>query len=227
MKKEYEKQEREFCESVDGQSYDDVHRKKIKKMEQIKSLETSLSLQKLNLKESFVKLERRKIFFTKMRSMLLRGISRDFTDQMELHNMEGTLTPEYKAQLMHINVKPKQNQLDNGMRNVSSSSDSLLNNSSLVDLSGGERSKTLVCLINALWNVQPPPLRCLDEWDVFLDSVARKNVETMLVSTALRSGYQYIFISPQGSTFSELVQSEWSDHYEKYRDKIKLFAINK
>ena len=34
MKKEYEKQERDFRESVDGQSYDDVHRKKIKKMEQ-------------------------------------------------------------------------------------------------------------------------------------------------------------------------------------------------
>ena len=179
--------------------------------------------QKRNLQEAFVKLERRKTFFTKMRSMSMRGISRDFTNQMDSLNLEGTLTPEYKAHIIHVNVQPKKIQLEN----CPPSNDPNPGKSSLTNLSGGERSKTLVCLINALWNVQPPPLRCLDEWDVFLDAVARKDVETMLVSTALRSGYQYIFISPQGSLFSELQKSEWKIQYDEYKDKLKVFTIKK
>ena len=227
LKKEYDKQQKEFLKSVNGQSYYDINHKRICKDEQLKCLQSSLMVQKSNLQEAFVKLERRKAFFTKMRSMSMRGISRDFTNQMDSLNLEGTLTPEYKAHLIHVNVQPKNIQLENCTTNCTPSNDFHPGKSSLANLSGGERSKTLVCLINALWNVQPPPLRCLDEWDVFLDAVARKNVETMLVSTALRSGYQYIFISPQGSVFSELQQSEWKIQYDEYKDKLKVFSIKK
>ncbi len=43
-------------------------------------------------------------------------------------------------------------------------------------------------------------LRCLDEWDVYLDEVTRTSVESMLYSHSVDSGYQHIFISPQPST---------------------------
>merc|ERR1719273_516952 len=152
-----------------------------------------------------IMLEKRKAFFTLMRSMSMRGISRDFTNEMDLHNLEGVLTPEYKPHLLHVNVRPKQVPSRNGVKRLTSLSDPEHKKSSLANLSGGERSKTLVCLINALWNIQPPPFRSLDEWDVFLDAVARKQIEGMLVNTALRSGYQYFLISPQGSNFSDAI----------------------
>lgn len=49
-------------------------------------------------------------------------------------------------------------------------------------LSGGERSFSTVSLLMALWDVSADCFRCLDEWDVFLDSVNRKLAANMLVS---------------------------------------------
>lgn len=40
-------------------------------------------------------------------------------------------------------------------------------------------------------------LRCLDEWDVFLDETSRAVLEKTLIEHAASCCYQYIFISPQ------------------------------
>lgn len=67
-------------------------------------------------------------------------------------------------------------------------------------LSGGEKSYTQMCLICALWDMMKPPFRCLDEWDVFLDAVNRKNISEELLRFCLRNpDKQFIFISPQVS----------------------------
>jgi chromosome segregation ATPase len=49
-------------------------------------------------------------------------------------------------------------------------------------LSGGERSFVTVSLLLAMWDAAPSNLRCLDEWDVFLDSANRKIAAGLLVS---------------------------------------------
>ena len=57
-----------------------------------------------------------------------------------------------------------------------------------------------MCLIAALWDNMNPPFRALDEWDVFLDPLNRKQVSEKLVEEGLvQSHFQYIFISPQGA----------------------------
>ncbi len=85
----------------------------------------------------------------------------------------------------------------------------------LASLSGGERSKTIVCLLLSLWDFQRAPFRyvrtanitdtqhqsfylfsCLDEWDVFLDESSRDQVESTLLEYAAVSNFQYIFVSP-------------------------------
>jgi len=65
-------------------------------------------------------------------------------------------------------------------------------------LSGGERSFTTLSLLLALGEQLETPFRVMDEFDVFLDAVARKIALDTLVSTATQMQHrQFIFITPQ------------------------------
>ena len=65
-------------------------------------------------------------------------------------------------------------------------------------LSGGERSFTTLSLLLALGESLETPFRVMDEFDVFLDPVARKIALENLISTAkAMENRQFIFITPQ------------------------------
>ena len=83
-------------------------------------------------------------------------------------------------------------------------------------LSGGEKSVATTCFLLALWNSMESKLRCLDEFDVFMDQVNRDTILKMLLefaksafNTSSNMGVnnsascrpcnsaQYIFITPQ------------------------------
>ncbi|KAK2750907.1 Structural maintenance of chromosomes protein 6 [Onygenales sp. PD_40] len=64
-------------------------------------------------------------------------------------------------------------------------------------LSGGEKSFSQICLLLSLWEAMGSPIRCLDEFDVFMDQVNRRMSIEMLMLAARRSvGRQFIFITP-------------------------------
>jgi structural maintenance of chromosomes protein 6 len=64
--------------------------------------------------------------------------------------------------------------------------------------SGGERSYTTMCLLVALGETLETPFRILDEFDVFLDTEARKLTIKALIVVAKRMKHrQFIFITPQ------------------------------
>ena len=50
-------------------------------------------------------------------------------------------------------------------------------------LSGGEKSFSSICLLLAIWEAMGAPLRCLDEYDVFMDDVNRDVSTKMIVSS--------------------------------------------
>jgi len=82
-------------------------------------------------------------------------------------------------------------------------------------LSGGERSYTTIALLLALGENLETPFRVFDEFDVFLDSVARKIALDQLVSTSLALEHrQFIYITPQD--LSSL----------KPHNKLKLIKMN-
>ncbi|KAJ1972184.1 Structural maintenance of chromosomes protein 6 [Dimargaris xerosporica] len=65
-------------------------------------------------------------------------------------------------------------------------------------LSGGEKSFSTICLLLALWESMGCPIRCLDEFDVFMDAVNRRISMTMMIESARRAtDTQYILITPQ------------------------------
>ncbi|GAA5823619.1 hypothetical protein JCM11251_000701 [Rhodosporidiobolus azoricus] len=65
-------------------------------------------------------------------------------------------------------------------------------------LSGGEKSFSTICLLLTMWEAVGCPIRCLDEFDVFMDAVNRRIAMKMMVNTAKEAcGTQFILITPQ------------------------------
>ncbi|GAA5952187.1 hypothetical protein JCM8115_003527 [Rhodotorula mucilaginosa] len=65
-------------------------------------------------------------------------------------------------------------------------------------LSGGEKSFSTICLLLTMWESVGCPLRCLDEFDVFMDAVNRRIAMKMMVDTAAQADQtQFILITPQ------------------------------
>ncbi|CAJ0843641.1 16359_t:CDS:10, partial [Entrophospora sp. SA101] len=70
-------------------------------------------------------------------------------------------------------------------------------------LSGGEKSFSVICLLflGNLWEAMGCPIRCLDEFDVFMDAVNRRISMRMMIETARESdSTQYILITPQDAS---------------------------
>jgi chromosome segregation ATPase len=97
----------------------------------------------------------------------------------------GTLQIDHKNQALDINVQPDSTEKSGDGRQTKT-------------LSGGEKSFSTVCLLLSLWDAMGSPIRCLDEFDVFMDSVNRDRSMNMIIAAARRSvGRQFIFITPQ------------------------------
>ncbi|KRH94373.1 DNA repair protein RAD18 (SMC family protein) [Pseudoloma neurophilia] len=63
-------------------------------------------------------------------------------------------------------------------------------------LSGGERSYAAMCLILSIWPFIACPVKILDEFDVFMDSLNRDTILKELISLFEESGLQIILITP-------------------------------
>lgn len=72
-------------------------------------------------------------------------------------------------------------------------------------LSGGEKSFSTICLLLSIWEAMGSPIRCLDEFDVYMDSVNRAQSMRLMIQTARRSvGRQFILITPQSMNSVDL-----------------------
>lgn len=67
-------------------------------------------------------------------------------------------------------------------------------------LSGGETSFTTICLLLSLWDCMSCPIRCLDEFDVYMDAHNRKKSMDLLIEAAKDRDNQFILITPQSMT---------------------------
>ena len=81
----------------------------------------------------------------------------------------GALSIDHKHKMLDVRVEPDDTKKSGKGRNTKT-------------LSGGEKSFSSICLLLSLWEAMGAPLRCLDEYDVFMDDVNRDVSARMIVS---------------------------------------------
>jgi chromosome segregation ATPase len=81
----------------------------------------------------------------------------------------GQLLINHREKLLSLRVEPEKTEKSGQGRNTKT-------------LSGGEKSFSSICLLLSIWEAMGAPLRCLDEFDVFMDNVNRAVSTKMLVS---------------------------------------------
>lgn len=83
-------------------------------------------------------------------------------------DFRGKLILDHKNHTLEVQVEPDKTRKNAAARNTRT-------------LSGGEKSFSSICLLLAIWEAMGSPLRCLDEFDVFMDNVNRRVSTEMLV----------------------------------------------
>lgn len=92
-----------------------------------------------------------------------------FTYLLSERGFRGKLLLDHKNRLLEIQVEPDETTMNSTGRATKT-------------LSGGEKSFSSVCLLLSVWEAMGSPLRCLDEFDVFMDHVNRDISTNMIAS---------------------------------------------
>ncbi|KAL8986145.1 MAG: hypothetical protein Q9177_004240 [Variospora cf. flavescens] len=98
-------------------------------------------------------------------------------------NFRGRLLANHKEKKLDLQVEPDATKVGKGREAKT--------------LSGGEKSFSTICLLLSLWDAMGAPVRCLDEFDVFMDSVNREvSMRKMIEAARYSIGKQFILITP-------------------------------
>ncbi|KAI9277481.1 P-loop containing nucleoside triphosphate hydrolase protein [Sporodiniella umbellata] len=111
-----------------------------------------------------------------------------FAYYLQKRGDEGSLKFNHRAKKLDIRVATG-DQYSKGSRQKDSRS-----------LSGGEKSYSQISLLLSLWQSISSPIICLDEFDVFMDAVNRKQTMNMIMNAASENSSQYILITPQDAS---------------------------
>ncbi|KAI9797877.1 MAG: Structural maintenance of chromosomes protein 6 [Piccolia ochrophora] len=108
----------------------------------------------------------------------------NFTYLLSERSFRGSLKTDHKHKVLDLKVEPDETRVGGGRQTKT--------------LSGGEKSFSTICLLLALWEAMGSPVRCLDEFDVFMDSVNRTVSMNMMIDAARNAiGRQFVLITPQ------------------------------
>lgn len=130
-------------------------------------------------------LKHRKKMWREFRSHISDMSNNSFDEILNTKGSSGYIDFDHKNQTLNLVVQ-KDNKDENTQTN------------DVKALSGGERSFTTLSLLLALGESLETPFRVMDEFDVFLDPVARKIALENLINTAKSmENRQFIFITPQ------------------------------
>lgn len=117
-------------------------------------------------------LETRLDKWRKFRRYISSASRANFMYLLAEREFRGRLILDHEHHTLEVQIEPDATRKDAAARNTKT-------------LSGGEKSFSSICLLLAIWEAMGSPIRCLDEFDVFMDNVNRAISTDMLVSLAL------------------------------------------
>lgn len=91
-----------------------------------------------------------------------------FTYLLSERGFRGKIALDHKNKKVFVQVEPDETRKSSAGRNTKT-------------LSGGEKSFSSICMLLSIWEAMGSPIRCLDEFDVFMDNVNRAISTNMLV----------------------------------------------
>jgi len=131
-----------------------------------------------------------------VRSTIAENASDEFARTTKNRGYEGFLEFDHEKRTLGVKMRVHGNK-QSGARSM---------------LSGGERSFAGICLLLSLWASLPCPVKILDEFDVFMDSLNRKHIIKLLLQFFKEQGFQGILITPLGT----------EDLFEEFCDVVVL-----
>ncbi|KAF4556303.1 AAA domain-containing protein 7 [Elsinoe fawcettii] len=127
----------------------------------------------------------RKQSWKKFRKYIMARAMIMFSLLLDQRKFRGEIKVNHEQRFMDIRVEPDTTRASNQGRQTKT-------------LSGGEKSFSTICLLLSIWESMGSPIRCLDEFDVFMDNVNRDTSMRMMIQAARCAvGKQYILITPQ------------------------------
>ncbi|SJX60804.1 related to DNA repair protein rad18 [Sporisorium reilianum f. sp. reilianum] len=131
------------------------------------------------------------------RSIAVRAKS-NFTRNLGTRGYEGTLKFNHKSEKLSLAVDTQAHDQSNRAGSAATQTQRAAQQHSNKGMSGGERSFATACLLLSLWQAMSSPIRCLDEFDIFMDQVNRRVALQMIINEAKATPHvQYIMITPQ------------------------------
>ena len=147
----------------------DAYHEASRAYETAKSYLDSMTELSVLLKQSFMTRIEKFHFFQRFISARSRI---NFSYLLSERAFRGKLLIDHKARKLDVHVEPDETTKSSKGRATKT-------------LSGGEKSFSSICLLLALWEAMGAPLRCLDEFDVFMDDVNRDVSTRMIVRIPL------------------------------------------
>ncbi|KAF7722745.1 Structural maintenance of chromosomes protein 6 [Apophysomyces ossiformis] len=148
-----------------------------------KSTLSSMEVLLHNLKKT---LDERMVRWDNFRMYMSLSAMGHFTYYMHKRGDSGQLRFYHEKERLEIRVATGDQFRKGGSRKKDSKS-----------LSGGEKSFSQISLLLSLWHGIASPILCLDEFDVYMDAVNRKQSMKMMLDSASENSSQYILITPQ------------------------------
>ncbi|KAF9429644.1 Structural maintenance of chromosomes protein 6 [Podila epigama] len=186
-----------------GYTFEEVALDMKRKQDEYKAVKAYINQLDILVKQLKDSLDARLMRWRNFRSLMAMRSTQNFRLQLAERGYSGDLDFSHTTKQLHIRVETEDTMM-NVTEETKDKKDKKDKNSREKDpksLSGGERSFSTICMLLALWDSMASSIRCLDEFDVFMDAVNRRISMKMLISTARESdGVQYILITPQDAS---------------------------
>ncbi|KAH9469428.1 hypothetical protein MJO29_003615 [Puccinia striiformis f. sp. tritici] len=173
-----------------GKSLEDIEAQSIEAKANYHKADTQIKEQGRSLRVLKVALSLRKERWIQFRTHIAVRAKMKFVTHLSKRGYTGKLNFNHNTQRLEIQVNTSEQEGTQGKLKDPKA------------LSGGEKSFSTISLLLTLWDAINCPIRCLDEFDVFMDEVNRRIAIRMMIDSAKEANdVQYVFITPNGLSF--------------------------